>query len=166
LDVELNDGKLYVSFWKPVKFQILQPSGVIVQTIKPEAEVLKNCTVPRHIAVRSDGKVIYVSDWETNKLMALDMNGKIVHKYQGELEYPHDIDIYSPPGVVYLCNRDQHVMYKMTSDLKESTVILVPGDGLSFPQAMCFNAKKKHLYISSGSLHAEYKNFVKVFKWK
>ena len=166
LDVKFNNGKLYVSYWKPVKFQILQTSGVIVQTIKPEPEVLKHCTVPRHIAVSPDGKVLYVSDWETNKLMTIDMKGRNLHTYQGELEYPHDINLYSPTGVVYLCNRDQHVIYKMTSDLKESTVILVPGDGLSFPQAMCFNSKKRHLYISSGSLHAEYKNFVKVFKWK
>ncbi|XP_045179869.2 uncharacterized protein LOC123539370 [Mercenaria mercenaria] len=70
VDVKLNSGKLYVSFWEPVQFQILQMTGAIIKTIKPESEVLKHCAHPRHIAVSPDEGMIYVFDWKTKKVMS------------------------------------------------------------------------------------------------
>jgi DNA-binding beta-propeller fold protein YncE len=163
LDVKMMNNQLYLSFWKPVKFQILQLTGAIIKTIKPDDEILKQCTLPSHIAVSQDESVIYVSDWKTNKVMSLDIKGNMLALYQGELEHPGGI-IISPSGSVYVCNRDQHIVYKMKSDLSEATVILGPGDGLCFPQAMCLNKKNKHLYISGGSSVAKYKNILKVYK--
>jgi DNA-binding beta-propeller fold protein YncE len=157
------NNQLYVSFWKPVKFQILQLTGAIIKTIKPDDEILKHCTIPRYIAVSHDESVIYVSDWTTNKVMSLDINGNMLSLYQGELEFPEGI-IISPSGSVYVCNREQQIVYKMTSDLSEAMVILGPGDGLNCPQAICLNKINQHLYISSGSSEAKYKNILKVYK--
>jgi DNA-binding beta-propeller fold protein YncE len=157
------NNQLYVSFWKPVKFQILQLTGAIIKTIKPDDEILKHCKLPRYIAVSHDESVIYVSDWKTSKVMSLDINGNMLSLYKGELELPHGI-IISPSGSVYLCNRDQDIVYKMTSDLSKALVILGSGDGLNGPQAMCLNKKNQHLYISSGSGEANYYNALKIYK--
>ncbi|XP_053385830.1 uncharacterized protein LOC123538693 [Mercenaria mercenaria] len=158
------NGKLYASLQNCVHFQILQLSGAVDKTIKPDAEVLKHCTFPDYIAVSPDESVIYVSDWKTNKVMCINMDGNMISMYQNELAMPRDI-VISPLGSVYLCNRDQHVIFKMTPDLSGATVLLGPGDGLFAPQSMCCNTAKQHFYISSGSNTAEKCNQIKVFKW-
>jgi hypothetical protein len=45
LDVKMMNGKLYVSFNNPVKFQVLKLTGAIIKTIEPEAEVLKHSNI-------------------------------------------------------------------------------------------------------------------------
>jgi hypothetical protein len=95
--------------------------------------------------------------------MSLDMNGNMLALYKGELEHPGGI-IISPSGSVYVCNRNQHIVYKMTSNLSEALVILGPGDGLHAPHAICLNKINQHLFISSGKLGAEYGNILKVYK--
>jgi DNA-binding beta-propeller fold protein YncE len=156
VDVKMINSQLYVSFCDPVKFQILQLTGAIIKTIKPDDEILKHCTLPGNIAVSHDESMIYVSDWKTNKVMSLDINGNMLSLYQGELEEPDGI-IISPSGSVYVCNRNQHIVYKMTSDLSEAMVILGPGDGLIYPHVMCLNKKNQHMYVSS-------RNILKVYK--
>ena len=91
------------------------------------------------------------------------MNGNMIALYQEELDLPAGI-IISPSGSVYVCNREQHIVYKMKSDLSEAVVILGPGDGLEFPQAMCLDTDNQLLYISSGSSEAKFRNRLKVFK--
>jgi hypothetical protein len=162
VNVKMINNQLYVSFWKPVKFQILQLTGAIGKTIKPGDEILKH-SKPRHIAVSHDGSTIYLSNWETNKVMSLDLKGNMLKSYDGELESPQSI-ITSPSGSVYVCNRSQNIVYKMTSDLSEATAILGPGDGVMAPHAMCLNKINQHLYISSGCFDANYCNTLKVFK--
>jgi DNA-binding beta-propeller fold protein YncE len=95
--------------------------------------------------------------------MSLDINGIMIALYQGELDRPHGI-IISPSGSVYVCDRNQHIVYKMTSDPSEAMVILGPGDGLHAPHAMCLNKKNQHLYISSGTSDTKYCNTLKVYK--
>jgi uncharacterized protein YjiK len=163
LDVTMMNRHLFVSFRSPVKFQKLKLTGEIIKTIQPNDEVLKNCTNPRYITASPDESVIYVSDWKTNNILSLDMNGNILAMFQGEIDEPHGI-IISPSGLMYVCNRKQDVVYKMKSDLSEALVILGPGDGLVYPHAICMNNDNQHLYISSGSLKAKHKNVLKVYK--
>jgi hypothetical protein len=163
-DVKMINRRLYVSYSSPLKFQILKSTGTVIKTIKPDEEVLKHCTTPRHIAVTPDESIIYVSDWKTNTVMSLSTNGNMLAMYPNELEKPFGI-IILPSGSVVLCNREQRAMIKVTSDLGESTVILGPGDGLEHPHALCLNTSSKHLYISSGSSIAKYSNAIKVYKY-
>jgi hypothetical protein len=163
VDVKMINNQLYVSFSNPVKFQKLQLTGAIIKTINPDDEILKHCKLPWHIAVSHDERVIYVSDFETCKVMSLDINGNMLALYQAELEGPHGI-IISQSGSVYVCNRNQNIVYKMMSDLNKAMVILGPGDGLLLPQAMYLNNKNQHLYISTGSIKGKYKNILKVYK--
>jgi hypothetical protein len=110
--------------------------------------------------------MIYVSDSETNAVISLDMNGKMLALYEGDLDKPNGI-IISPSRSVYICNRKQHSVVKMNSDLSEPTIILGRGDGLEHPKAICLNTLNQHyfLYFSSGSLEAEYANTLKVYKY-
>ncbi|XP_053384057.1 uncharacterized protein LOC123526710 [Mercenaria mercenaria] len=162
VDVKHVNGMFYVSFKEPVKFQIIQLTGEIYKTIKPDSEVLKHCTFPRHIAVSPDESLIYVSDWKSNKVVCINRHGYMISMYQGELDCPSVITI-SSSGSVYLCNRNKHNVNLMTPDLKQSTVILGAEDGLKFPVALCFNEAKHHLYISSGSDNASFGNCMKVY---
>ncbi|XP_060567520.1 uncharacterized protein LOC132726257 [Ruditapes philippinarum] len=164
LDVKMINDQLYVSYKEPVKFQIIQLTGEIVRTIKPDDELRKHCKLPRHIAVSHDESVIYVSDWYTNKVMSLDMNGNMLSLFQGKLQVPQGIFI-SPSESVYVCNKEQHTVYEIMSDLRKTMVILGPGDGLYFPKAMCFNKINQHLYISSRSPVAKYRNILKVYRY-
>ena len=86
----------HVTLKEPVKFQIFQPTGAIINTIKPYEELLKHCTLPLPIAVNPDEIVIYVSDWTTNKVLSLDTNGNMIALYQ-ELDKSMGI-IISPSG--------------------------------------------------------------------
>ncbi|XP_053389767.1 uncharacterized protein LOC128552736 [Mercenaria mercenaria] len=163
LDIKYLNGKLYASFSKPVRFLILQLSGAVYKTIKPDAEVLKHCTKPDNIAVSPNESVIYVSDWKTNKFICVDMDGNMISMYLHELAIPVDI-VITPFGSVYLCSRNQDAIYKMNPDLSEATVILGHRDSLFGPLAMCFNNAKQQLYVSSASSKAEARNQIKVFK--
>jgi hypothetical protein len=159
--VRMVNKHLFVSFWKPVKFQKLQPTGSIIKTIKPDDEVRKCCFFPHNFAVNTDETVMYISDGELHNVLSIDMQGNLLNLYQGELECPYGI-IIVPSGSVYVCNRNQNIVYKMKSDLSEATVMLGPGDGLTGPQAMYVNTDDQHLYISSGCF--ENKHFLKVYK--
>jgi hypothetical protein len=126
-DVNMNNNRLYVSFYAPLQFQILHLTGALIKTIKPDDEILKHCTFPRHIAVSHDESVIYVSDSNTHKVMSLDIDGHMLSLYDGELEFPNGI-ITSSSGSVYVCSTNQQIVYKMKSDLSEAMVMLGPGD--------------------------------------
>lgn len=163
IDVKYVNGKLYLSFHDPVKFQIIHLTGTVYKTIYPKTEVLKHCTLSLHIAVTHDESIIYISDWKSRKVLGIDMNGNMKFMFTGQLNSPQDLTI-SPGNSVYLCDRNLHVVYKMRLDLSDCTALLVQGDGLFSPQAICFNAEKQNLYVSSGSEEAEHCNFIKVFK--
>lgn len=165
VDIKYINGKLYASFWEPVRFQILQPTGVVYKTVRPESEVLKHCTLPSYIDISLDESLIYVSDWKTKKVMSVDMSGKLVSMYQGKLDGPADI-VVSPFDSVYLCDRDHHAVYRMTSDLREATVVIRDRKKEASPHALCFNADKEQLYVSSGSTEPNYKNFIKIYQWE
>lgn len=165
VDIKYINGKLYASFWEPVKFQILQTTGVIYRTIRPHPEVLKYCILPSYIEVSHDESMLYVSDWKTKNVLCIDMYGNMISMYQSELKGPADIAV-SPFGAVYLCDREQHIVYRMTQNLTEAKVILKDKREESTPHAMCFNEDLHHLYISSGSTEPKIKNNIKIYRWK
>ncbi|XP_053385684.1 uncharacterized protein LOC128550506 [Mercenaria mercenaria] len=170
LGICFKNEKLYVSYLPmppniPIKFQILRLTGAVQKTIRPDSEVLKYSTYPSCIAVSPEENSVFVSDWKCHKVFCIDMDGNMLSMYQDELEHPSDI-FMSLLGSVYLLNKGQHLLYEVKSDLSEATVLLGIGDGLAFPNAMCFNLYKQHLYISAGSDSAKLNNEIKVYIWK
>lgn len=163
VDVTSFKGQLLVSFCDPVKFKIIKQTGETSETINPDAEVLRYCKLPENIAVSADGAIIYISDWKTNKVLCMDQNGKFISKFDGGVDLPCGI-IISTSGFVFLCNRMQNALYKMTSDLSEVTTILGRAEGLMMPNAICLNPEKKWLLISSGYSSPGFCNYIKIYE--
>ncbi|XP_045178178.2 uncharacterized protein LOC123538277 [Mercenaria mercenaria] len=164
MDTKYINRRLYVSYCKPVKIQILQLTGEVYKIIQPGSEVLNVCTLPRFIAVSPDKNSIYMSDWETSNVIHINMKGRMISVHKGELALPQDIAI-SPFKSVYLCNAGKHIICKMMSDLSDITTILDLEDGLNGPRAICFNNVRRHLYISSGCEEPMWANCIKVYQW-
>lgn len=160
--IEYCHGKLYVSY-VPVKFQVLSLSGGVKKTIEPDTDFKKLCEVPDYMAVHPDRSKIYVSDWKTNVVVCMNINGELLNVYKDvELKEPYEIT-FTPFGSLYLCNRRQHIIYKMAEDLSEAVVVLGKHDGLECPNSMCFCPGKKSLYISSSSRDPSFANMVKQY---
>jgi DNA-binding beta-propeller fold protein YncE len=155
----LND-KLYVSFANPAKFEVLSLDGASLNTIYINCDL---CKMPRYFTVRSDEKLIYITDPDTNSAFAIDMTGKIKVFYPHFLHNPKDI-VMSSAGEVYVCERNNHAVYSMPPNLSKGYRVIGLDEHLQFPHAMCLNQQRNILYISqTGSRHNSH-NFITVYK--
>ncbi|KAL4217186.1 hypothetical protein ACF0H5_023639 [Mactra antiquata] len=163
LAVEYCNDYIYISYYNPVKIQILSLSGGVRKSIIPNSKCLEFINMPRFIAVDikdSSSTILYVSDWTRNTIISMDQHGKMLAVYNDE--GPCDIT-KTPFGSIYVCNSGQGIIYKMSEDLGEGLVILGQQDGLKCPCSMCFCPSRKSLYISSGLDVPNYLNFIKQF---
>ncbi|KAL4217254.1 hypothetical protein ACF0H5_023705 [Mactra antiquata] len=168
LAVEYCNNYIYISYCKPVKNQILSLSGGVRKSIAPDSNCLQYTTFPSYIAVDikdTSSTILYVSDCTENSIISMDQHGKMLAVYKDEgLVKPCDIT-KTPFGSIYVCNKSQHIIYKMSEDLSAGLVILGLQDGLKCPHSMCFCPSRKSLYISSGSIDPKDENFIKQFKY-
>jgi DNA-binding beta-propeller fold protein YncE len=115
--------------------------------------------------VSPDGNVIYASDFTTNKVIAININGQMTALYSHNLDKPYGVFL-SPSGAIYICNRQHNVVYRMTSALSEVTIVIGPGDNLRLPQAIAFDRKTQHIYISRGCNDDKDANRIGVYQLK
>ncbi|XP_060606227.1 uncharacterized protein LOC132758568 [Ruditapes philippinarum] len=87
VDIECVKTKLFVSFRKPLKFQVLDLTGKIKSTILPDDAITGNCDSPSRIAVYHDESLIFISDWKRKTLMSMDMDGKMVSLFPTPLSW-------------------------------------------------------------------------------
>ncbi|KAL4217406.1 hypothetical protein ACF0H5_023856 [Mactra antiquata] len=158
-----RDGKLYVSYKNPTKFEILNKDGSVARLINIDEAFSKLCTVPRYFTVAHDGKRIYVTDLTRDVVLCTDFEGKLINSFAEEnLDQPHGV-IMSTANEVYMTDRNNHTVMKFDKNLNKATPMLTKKEGLRYPTAICITSSNKSLYISSASMKPEEKNYVRKY---
>lgn len=159
------NGKLLVTLHEPLQFRLLGMDGILQKKIIPTPDVSRFITTREHmhIAISQDEECIYVSNTETNAVIAMNMDGAMVAYKDRDLDKPSGI-IVIDSDEVFVCNRDKHSVHKMTNNLLEAPVMLSKDDGILFPYCLSFYPDKKYLFVSCQSDNTNYCNNIKQFK--
>ncbi|KAL4240004.1 hypothetical protein ACF0H5_000799 [Mactra antiquata] len=157
------NGKLFVSFQYPLKFQVLDLSGTVLEEIIPDSEVKTICSSPKYIAVSADEKTIFVSDWKSKVILSMNRKGK-------KLAHCHDVAqstgvlVLDQMSCMLVCDNERDIVQKMSLDLKNRVIVLNKGDDIQFPFSIAMCPHRQYLMISSLSSDQRRRDYIKIFQ--
>ncbi|XP_060604278.1 uncharacterized protein LOC132757107 [Ruditapes philippinarum] len=142
-NVTYNQGKLYVVCWHPHSVLVLDLNGTVQTEIQLNTANIQ-MTVPSGIAVSSDSKYVYVSDFSNGNIVRLTNNGNVSSIYKDE-------KIKSPSGILRLedgsllvCCCVNNTVYRISEDFKTGFSVL---DNIEYPESICKYDKGDKMYI-------------------
>jgi hypothetical protein len=150
--ISYYQGKLVVSFLKPVKLQILDMNGTILTTIDGKNDVKR----PEYITCNRNS--IYVSDRGMKTVTKLNWQGDVIGSYSG-MSYPSGMSL-SDDGTVFVCDLRRHVIEEISGDCSTGKITL---QDLMEPWAVCWCGKTKKLYYSCNALLGRYSNCLHIY---
>ncbi|XP_060604642.1 uncharacterized protein LOC132757389 [Ruditapes philippinarum] len=144
--------KLVVSFNNPVKVQIFQRNGTVLNTI--ENELFRS---PLYIT--TNNQFIYVSDWKMKTVTILNWQYEEIAN-NTSMDDPKGISL-SDDGTVFVSDGVRNVIEEMSGDCSAGEVVR---KDLKYPFAVCFCSKTRKLYYSCHSGDFKVDNVLKIFK--
>lgn len=144
-----NKNKLFVSFIKPSpKVEILNHQGDVLQKIElgTTRRVLKR---PRYIAVCPHERFIYVTDFDTESIVQLNLKGEYVKVFRDTaiLNGPYGIHV-DLKGHVFVCNYGNDNIYEFSADLSNYKIVLSKTEGIESPQSIYMDSKANRLFVA------------------
>ena len=142
-----HNNNIVVSYSAPPGVQIISKIGTVIHKIDNTTAGREMFNKPRYIATTSDGS-IYVTDWETNKIIRLDATLTILHTFAWPiLGRPHGIFSMNRDQLL-VCNKQKNNIVLIEPSKSSMTVILVKQHGVEKPCSICFCMEQKKLYVA------------------
>lgn len=163
LRIVYTDDQLFVSFKTPVMFQVLDLSGNILRTIRPDKEALAYCQVPRYLVIHETGDSFYVSDKRSKAIVHINNSGRLIGKFTDAFEMAFGMSAL-PDGSLYVADPDLDIVCRLTSDLTKGRVVWTSSDDIGAPLALAFCSKRDLLFVSHGEKTSN-RNIVKIYKF-
>jgi hypothetical protein len=144
--------KLVVSFNNPVKVQIFQRNGTVLNTI--ENELFRS---PLYIT--TNNQFIYVSDWKMKTVTILNWQYEEIGN-NTSMDDPKGISL-SDDGTVFVSDGVRNIIEEMSGDCSAGEVVR---KDLKYPFAVCFCSKTRKLYYSCHSGDFKVDNVLTILK--
>ena len=142
---------LVVSYNPPIKVEIMEYTGRVINTITTDNSGHNLFSYPLYITVgrEKSGEMIYVSDCGTNTITKLSMKGKILGTYK----HKNWSDILGltcvGEGQVLVCDCGRDTVDVVSDDGKDIVTLLDSTHGIERPRALCYCPSQATLYVSS-----------------
>lgn len=154
--------KIIVSFIAPPSLHFYDIRGTLLKAVE-----FGNLKGMYHISISKVEGNILVSNAETNVVVKVDMDAKIVGTFKhAELETPRGLSA-NEDGSVFVCSKKKNAVLRVSPDFKHFSVMMKRDDhfkGIKNPCAVVHDAKNSLLYVSCNTSRDKYDNFVKVFQ--
>ncbi|XP_060600119.1 uncharacterized protein LOC132753644 [Ruditapes philippinarum] len=153
-----HQGKLAVTFVSPAKLQIMDLKGNIKITVEKDSNGDSILNRPWYVTTNSHS--IYVSDNDKTEIIWFNWQGEMIGR---------NVDIGSPRGISLLDDGSFFVsdymtncIYRVSGDCKDRTTIL---ENVEYhPQAVCWCAETRTLYLSTYRKNTESNNIIKIYE--
>ena len=102
---------------------------------------------PYYCTVNTSGEKIFVSDWDTNTVVCMTVNGRIIYKYKDDdMDWPRGLYCDSEDNLL-VCGYGSHNVQIITADGKKDRTLLSSKDGLYFPFTIAYRATDDTLIV-------------------
>ncbi|XP_052817530.1 uncharacterized protein LOC128243674 [Mya arenaria] len=173
--IAFYDNHLYISFIRYARIEVMTISGSIAKTIRTYMGQTSFQT-PNYLTVSAFTQpTLYVSDYNSNTVLQLSMDMKVLREYQNEqLKGPMSV-VAVGSGQLFVCGGDSNNVMLLTERDGNMVEILGEKDGLMKPSLVTrllsyvigpqglytatFCPRTRHILIGKG-----YSNTLKVFK--
>lgn len=141
---------IIVTFLKPVKVEIIDFAGRVLQSIKHSdstGHVLFTC--PQDIMFNVDNKFIYVSDYKKNSITCMNMTGSVRWVYK-------DRGLNGPTGVmlgddrcIYTISKNTNTIHVVSPEGVQLAIIPESKTGVKYALAACKSSFEQVMFVSN-----------------
>ena len=149
--VAVAKGKIYVTCHNESSLigdvRELDIDGNQFRRITTEADTLRPLFQwPYYVTVNKDGDILYVSDWKTNKIIALTVSANTIFKYDSSvlenlvgsgLDKAAGVEVDSKCNII-ACGCESNNVLVITAAGKKHKTLLKSGNGLNKPYCVAF----------------------------
>ncbi|XP_053388611.1 uncharacterized protein LOC128551721 [Mercenaria mercenaria] len=132
---------LYVFCQSPNSVLVLDTQGNVQNTISLNNGIFN---APRYIVVSDDSRHIYISDFGSDCIVSITLQGDVsaVYKHE-ELIAPHGM-VMLDDGSLLVCSNYNNTIHHISGDLKQGQIMI---DDLSLPWSICYSHHHDEVYI-------------------
>ena len=151
--VTVGKGELYVTCHRdtyPVtegEIRVLGLNGKVKRRLGVNQDGSFRFTAPCYITVNSSGEKIFVSDYYTDTVTCMSVDGRVIYTYKdGRMRRPEGLVCDSEDNVL-VCGRDSENVQVLTADGKRHGTLLTASDGLKEPYSMAYRESDNTLLV-------------------
>ena len=149
--VAVGKGELYVTCWNipggDGEVRVLGLDGKVKRRLGVNQDGSFMFKWPRHITVNSSGEKIFVSDYGTNTVTCMSVDGRVIYTYKdGSMRGPRGLLCDSEDDIL-VCGRNSNNVQVLTADGKRHSTLLTESDGLKNPRSIAYRDSDNTLLV-------------------
>ncbi|XP_053384929.1 uncharacterized protein LOC123536960 [Mercenaria mercenaria] len=136
-----HQDHLYTHCKNPNSVLVLDTQGNVQNTISLNNGIFK---YPEHIVVSEDSRHIYISDYDSNCVVSITLQGDVSAVYKHEnLRGPLGMVMLDDGSLLVCCYRNDTI-HHISGDLKQGKIMI---DRLADPWSICYSHHHDEVYI-------------------
>lgn len=137
---------LYVVCRQPNSLLVLDMQIGVQRDVTLQAAMNVTFQNPLHIAGSHDGQHLYISDWKSNFVASITLQGKVTGVYKNdEMKYPRGL-LVMPGGSLLVCCGSSGTIHHVSSDLKKG---LTKNKKVTLATSICYQPDKQTIFVGS-----------------
>ena len=150
--VEVVNGELYVtccndSMYGEGEIRVLGLDGKVKRRLGVNQDGSFMFESPDYITVNSSGERIFVSDYDTDTVTCISVDGRVIYTYKdGSMRGPYGLLCDSEDNILVCGCRSNNVQV-LTADGKRHCTLLTESDGLKCPYSMAYRESDNTLLV-------------------
>ncbi|XP_045177323.2 uncharacterized protein LOC123537571 [Mercenaria mercenaria] len=140
--ITYHQGHLYVVCQNPNSVLVLDTQGNVQNTISLNNDIFK---LPEYIVVSEDSRHIYISDFDSNCIVSITLQGDVsaVYKHK-KLNSPRGMVMLDDGSLLVCSFQYSGAIHHISGDLKQGQIMI---DGLSNLWSICHSNHHYEVYI-------------------
>ena len=153
-DVAVVGNEIYVSCYNNPgegEVRVLDLSGNLKRKLGLNKDGSCQFRCPNYLTVSTNGKKIFVSDWENSIISCMTPDGNIIYQYKdGDLRNPRALFVDAGDNI-FVCDLDSHNVQVITADGRKYGALISANDGLRKPYSIAFRESDNTLVVGCPS---------------
>ena len=150
--VAVGKGELYVTCHNPFgpgngEIRVLDLDGKVKRRLGVNQDGSFMFIWPTYITVNSSGEKIFVSDWSTDTVTCMSVDGRVIYTYKdGSMRGPKGLLCDSEDNIL-VCGEGTNNVQVLTADGKRHCTLLTESDGLEYPHSIAYRDSDNTLLV-------------------
>ena len=143
-----HQNKLFVTFTGKPCVKILNSAGAVLQTIQTNSQGQNLFVTPQYIALSTDGRTFYVSDFKQHTVTSYNVTGGQINVYKhGELKRPRGLTVIENK-CIFVCGCGSDNLHEISGLCEHIQIVLDRQDVGGPPCTVLYNRTNSKIYIS------------------